>query len=60
LDKEDTTRDVSDINQVRAEAVDEPYDDVFDDDDERDADDTYIVRTGASEGWWMVALGCDE
>lgn len=41
-DKEGTTGDVSVINQVRAEAVDEPDDDVFDVDDEHDADDTYI------------------
>jgi hypothetical protein len=41
-DKEGTTGDVSLINQVWAEAVDEPDDDVFDVDDEDDADDTYI------------------
>jgi hypothetical protein len=41
-DKEGTTGDVSVINQVRAEAVDELDDDVFDDDDEHDADDMYI------------------
>jgi hypothetical protein len=41
-DKEDTTGDVSVINQVRAEAIDEPDDDVFDVDDEHDAYDTYI------------------
>jgi hypothetical protein len=39
--KEGTIGDVSVINQVRAEAVDEPNDDVFDD-DEHDADDTHI------------------
>jgi hypothetical protein len=37
-----TTGDVSVINQVRAEAVDEPDNVVFNDDDEHDADDTYI------------------
>jgi hypothetical protein len=41
-DKEGTTGDVSVINQVRAEAVDEPDNDVFDVDDEHDVDDTYI------------------
>jgi hypothetical protein len=41
-DKEGTTGDVSIINQVWAEAVDELDDDVFDVDDEHDADDTYI------------------
>jgi hypothetical protein len=41
-DKEGTTGDILFINQVRAEAVDEPDDDVFDVDDEHDADDTYI------------------
>jgi hypothetical protein len=39
-DKEGTTGDVSVINASRG--VDEPDDDVFDDDDEHDADDTYI------------------
>jgi hypothetical protein len=42
LDKEGTTGDVSVINQVWVEAVDEPDDDVFDVADEHDADDTYI------------------
>jgi hypothetical protein len=41
-DKEGTTNDVSVVNQVRAKAVDEPDDDVFDVDDEHDADYTYI------------------
>jgi hypothetical protein len=41
-DKEGSTGDVLVINQVRAEAVDEPDDDVFDVDDEHDADDPYI------------------
>jgi hypothetical protein len=41
-DKEGITGDVSVINQVQAEAVDEPNDDVFDVDDEHDADDVYI------------------
>jgi hypothetical protein len=41
-DKEGITDDVSVINQVQAEAVDEPNDDVFDVDDEHDADDVYI------------------
>jgi uncharacterized protein YqkB len=41
-DKEGTTCDVSIINQVRAEAVDEPDDDIFDVDGEHDANDMYI------------------
>jgi hypothetical protein len=41
-DNEGTTGDVSVINQVQAEAVDELDDDIFDVDDEHDADDTYI------------------
>jgi hypothetical protein len=41
-DKECITGDVSAINQVRTEVVDEPDDDVFDVDDEHDADDTHI------------------
>jgi hypothetical protein len=41
-DKEGTIGDVSVINQVRVEEVDEPDDDVFDVDDEHDADDMYI------------------
>jgi len=41
-DKEGTTGDVLVITQVRAQAVDEPDDAVFDVDDEDDEDDTYI------------------